>query len=296
MNFVHTFWSKPFLSNRFNKYQELLPIILADYAYSYSCVKSHGHSIRLFTDKFGAEFLGFIPHDEVVILDNLDNENIDFAAQIKFDALKQMQLDEILIDGDLFIRTPQVFEMIDSINYDVLYSFYEPVEYTLMNFSKEKIEYYNKILTVVNNLRTEFIQTYSREFSINDCYWPNTSLLKFSNQELKDKYIEQYEYHKNLLSNCNFGHSWPDIWIEQKHLELLVSSKYKGRPLIYCYPSKGADLYASTVGFTHLGAGKVKYQEPVLKNLFELDKKLYDLLLNQIEIYRQKTNHFRNQF
>lgn len=288
MNFVHTFWSKPFLSNRFNKYQELLPIILADYAYSYSCVKSHGHSIRLFTDKFGAEFLGFIPYDEVVILDNLDNENIDFAAQIKFDALKQMQLDEILIDGDLFIRAPQVFEMIDSINYDVLYSFYEPVEYTLMNFSKEKIEYYNKILTVVNNLRTEFIQTYSREFSINDCYWPNTSLLKFSNQELKDKYIEQYEYHKNLLSNCNFGHSWPDIWIEQKHLELLVSSKYKGRPLIYCYPSKGADLYASTVGFTHLGAGKVKYQEPVLKNLFELDKKLYDLLLNQIEIYRQK--------
>ena len=288
MNFVHTFWSKPFLNNRFNKYQELLPIILTDYAYSYSCVKSHGHSIRLFTDKFGAEFLGFIPYDEVVILDNLDNENIDFAAQIKFDALKQMQLDEILIDGDLFIRTPQVFEMIDSINYDVLYSFYEPVEYTLMNFSKEKIEYYNKILTVVNNLRTEFIQTYSREFSINDCYWPNTSLLKFSNQELKDKYIEQYEYHKNLLSNCNFGHSWPDIWIEQKHLELLVSSKYKGRPLIYGYPSKGADLYASTIGFTHLGAGKVKFQEFVLKNLFGLDKKLYDLLLNQIEIYRQK--------
>jgi hypothetical protein len=288
MNFVHTFWSKPFLSNRFNKYQELLPIILTDYAYSCSCVKSHGHSIRLFTDKFGADFLGFIPYDEIVVLDNLENESIDFAAQIKFDALKQMKLDEILIDGDLFIRSPQVFEMIDSINYDVLYSFYEPVEYTLMNFSKEKIEYYNRILTVVNNLRTEFIQTYSKEFSINDCYWPNTSLLKFSNQELKDKYIEQYEYHKNLLSNCDFGHSWPDIWIEQKHLELLVSSKYKGRPLIYCYPSKGADLYASTVGFTHLGAGKVKYQEPVLKNLFELDKKLYDLLLNQIEIYRQK--------
>lgn len=288
MNFVHTFWSKPFLSNRFNKYQELLPIILTDYAYSCSCIKSHGHSIRLFTDKFGADFLGFIPYDEIVILDNLENESIDFAAQIKFAALKQMQLDEILIDGDLFIRSHIVFEMIDSINYDVLYSFYEPTEYTLMNFSKEKIEYYNKILTSVNNLKTEFIQTYSREFSINDCYWPNTSLLKFSNQELKDEYIKQYDYHKNLLSNCDFGHSWPDIWIEQKHLELLVSSKYKGRPLIYGYPSKGADLYASTIGFTHLGAGKVKYQEFVLKNLFELDKKLYNSVLSQIELYKQK--------
>lgn len=282
------FGQNHFLSNRFNKYQELLPIILTDYAYSYSCVKSHGHSIRLFTDKFGADFLGFIPYDEIVVLDNLENESIDFAAQIKFDALKQMRLDEVLIDGDLFIRSHQVFEMIDSINYDVLYSFYEPTEYTLMNFSKEKIEYYNRILTVVNNLKTEFIQTYSREFSINDCYWPNTSLLKFSNQELKDEYIKQYEYHKNLLSNCDFGHSWPDIWIEQKHLELLINSKYKGRPLIYGYPSKGADLYASTIGFTHLGAGKVKYQEFVLKNLFELDKKLCNSVLSQIELYKQK--------
>jgi hypothetical protein len=285
MNFVHTFWSKPFLNNRFNKYQELLPVILTDYAYSCSCAKSNGHSIRLFTDKFGADFLGFIPYDEIVILDNLDNESTDFAAQIKFTALKQMKLDEILIDGDLFIKDTQAFEMIDSINYDVLYSFYEPVEYTLMNFSKEKIEYYNKILTSVNNLKSKFIQTYSKEFSINDCHWPNTSLLKFSNQELKDEYIKQYEHHKNLLSNCDFGHSWPDIWIEQKHLELLINSKYKGRPLIYGYPSKGADLYASTVGFIHLGAGKVKYQDFVLKSLFELDKKLYNSVLSQIEIY-----------
>lgn len=285
MKFAHTFWSKPFLSNRFNRYQELLPVILTDYAYSCACAKSHGHSIRLFTDRFGADFLGFIPYDEVIILDNLDNESTDFAAQIKFAALKQMQLDEILIDGDLFIKTTQAFEMIDSINYDVLYSFYEPVEYALMNFSKEKIEYYNKILTSVNNLKSKFIQTYSREFSINDCHWPNTSLLKFSNQELKDEYIKQYEHHKNLLTNCDFGHTWPDIWIEQKHLELLINSKYKGRPLIYGYPSKSADLYASTVGFTHLGAGKVKYQDYILKSLYELDKKLYNLVLSQIEIY-----------
>lgn len=285
MNFVHTFWSKPFLNNRFKEYQELLPVILTDYAYSCSCVKSHGHSIRLFTDKFGAEFLGFIPYDEIVVLDNLENENTDFAAQIKFAALKQMRLDEILIDGDLFIKTTQAFEMIDSINYDVLYSFYEPLEYALKNFSKERIEYYDRILTVVNNLKTEFIQTYSREFSINDCCWPNTSLLKFSNQELKDEYINQYEYHKNLLRNCDFGRSWPDVWIEQKHLELLVNSKYKGRPLIYCYPSEGSDLYASTIGFIHLGGGKIKYQDYILKSLYELDKKLYNSVLSQIGIY-----------
>lgn len=288
MNFVHTFWSKPFLNNRFNKYQELLPVILTDYAYSCACIKTNGHSIRLFTDKFGADLLGFIPYDEIVILDNLDNENTDFAAQIKFTALKQMRLDEILIDGDLFIKNTQAFEMIDSISYDVLYSFYEPIEYTLMNFSEEKIKYYNKILSIVNNLKTKFIQTYSKEFNINDCYWPNTSLLKFSNQELKDEYIKQYEYHKSLLSNYDFGHSWPDIWIEQKHLDLLVNSKYKGRPLIYGYPKEAANSYSANVGFIHLGSGKVKYQDYILNCLYELDKKLYNYVLSQIETYKQK--------
>lgn len=286
MNFVHTFWSKPFLNNRFNKYQELLPVILTDYAYSFSCVKSHGHSIRLFTDKFGADFLGFIPYDEIVILDNLENESTDFAAQIKFAALKQMRLDEILIDGDLFITKENAFEMIDSINYDVLYSFYEPIEYTLMCYSDERIEYYNSILNVVN--KSKFIQTYSGEFSIIDCHWPNTSLLKFSNQQLKEEYITQYELYKNFLSNCDFGHSWPDIWIEQKHLDLLINSKYKGRPLIYGYPKESANLYSSDIGFIHLGSGKVKYQKYISIRLCELDKKLYNSVLSQIELYKQK--------
>jgi hypothetical protein len=288
MNFVHTFWSKPFLNNRFDKYQELLPVILTDYAYSCSCIKTKGHSIRLFTDKFGADFLGFIPYDEIVILDNLDNESIDFAAQIKFAALKQMRLDEILIDGDLFITNEQAFEMIDSINYDVLYSFYEPIEYTLMCYSDERIEYYNSILNVVNNLKSKIIKTYARDFSVIDCHWPNTSLLKFSNQQLKEEYITQYEHHKNILSNCDFGHSWPDIWIEQKHLDLLINSKYKGRPLIYGYPKESANLYSSDVGFIHLGSGKVKYQKYILRSLCELDKKLYNSVLSQIELYKQK--------
>lgn len=288
MNFVHTFWSKPFLNNRFNKYQELLPVILTDYAYSCSCVKAKGHSIRLFTDKFGADFLGFIPYDEIIVLENLDNESTDFAAQIKFAALKQMRLDEILIDGDLFITNEQAFEMIDSINYDVLYSFYEPVEYTLMGYSDERIEYYNSILNVVNNLKSKFIQTYARDFSVIDCHWPNTSLLKFSNKQLKKEYIKQYEHHKNILSNYDFGRSWPDIWVEQKHLDLLINSKYKGRPLIYGYPKESANLYSSDVGFIHLGSGKVKYQKYILRRLCELDKKLYNSVLSQIELYKQK--------
>lgn len=286
MTFVHTFWSKPFLNNRFNKYQELLPVILTDYAYSVECVIKHGYSIKLITDSFGKDFLGFLPYDKIIALDSLENESINFAAQIKFEALKRMSLDDVLIDGDLFIQKRTTFEIIDSINYDVLYSFYEPTEFAVCN--EEKITYYNRMFSVFNNKKDGFMPEYINCWETCNCMWPNTSLLKFSNQQLKQEYIQQYEYHKKLLSDSDFGRSWPDIWIEQKHLEILTKDKYTSRPIVYGFPSKEADSYSCLIGFTHLGEWKAKYNEMILRALKNLNPVLYNKVLQQIETYKNK--------
>ena len=76
MTFVHSFWSKPLLNSKFKKYEEMLPVMLSNYAYSALCVKRRGYKIKLFADKIGAEMLDFIDYDEVIILDNLDNESV----------------------------------------------------------------------------------------------------------------------------------------------------------------------------------------------------------------------------
>ena len=287
MRFVHAFWSKPLFEEKFNKYADVLPAIIYDYAYSFACVKQFGHSIRLFADKKGAELLSFIPYDEVIILDTLDNQNINFAAQTKFEALQKMNIDEILIDGDLFIRKAEAFEMIDSINTDVLYSFFEPAVYTI-GPNNERVDYYEKIRSALIANKLYFKAPYTIETDYSAFTWPNTSLLKFGNQKMKDEYIRQYYYHKKILEKSDFGNSWPDIWIEQKHLDKLAKSGYKSRPLVYGFPSTTANNYGVFIGFVHLGGAKIAQQRLVEYWLNDLNPKLSKSAAEQVKKYIER--------
>lgn len=283
MKFVHTFWSKPFLNSYFNKYQTSLPVILSDYAYSAACIKKFGHEIKLYTDKFGADMLGYIPYDEIVILDDLENENVNFAAQIKFRALEQMTLDEILIDGDLFIQKEYGFNHIDSLESDVVFSFDEGEEFTTRDEDMK-----NKYKTLNNKLlkyNDKFDSTYfvNAEEKLN---WHNTSLLKFNNEELKTEYIRQYWKNKYIIENEEFP-IWPDIWIEQKNLTYLTEREpYTCCPVVYGFPEEVCNMYSLFIGFTHLGNFKVMYNDAIMNFLKNLNCDLYEKTLKHIEKYK----------
>lgn len=284
MRFVHTFWSKPLLKGYFNKYQELLPAILVDYAYSTGCIKKFGHSIKLFTDKFGVELLGYIPYDEIVIFDDLEDENINFAAQIKFKALEKMELDEILIDGDLFIQNSYGFNHINSLGCDVVYSFDEPESYALRD--EAIIPKYNDMLAKINTHNDEFDNIYCISDSDKKFYWHNTSLLKFNNDTLKKEYIRQYWKNKSILENEEFL-IWPDIWIEQKNLTFLTERKsFTCCPVVYGYPDEVCNDYCILIGFAHLGSSKILLNNLISTKLKNLNPVLYKLTQNQIEKYK----------
>lgn len=286
MRFVHTFWSKPFLKGYFNKYQTLLPVILTDYAYSVGCVKEFGHSIKLFTDKFGAELLGYIPYDEVVIFDDLENENVNFAAQIKFKALEKMELDEILVDGDLFLQNEWCFNHIGSLCSDVVYSFDEPESYTLQEeTAKPK---YDAMLAMLIAHNDEFDNTYRISNYDTKYYWHNTSLLKFNSEALKKEYVRQYWKNKSILENEELP-IWPDIWIEQKNLTFLTEREsFTCCPVVYGYPNAVCNDYCVLIGFAHLGSAKASFTDLLLTRLKTLSPVLYKLTQNQIEKYKNK--------
>ena len=283
MKFVHTFWSKPFLNSYFNKYQTLLPVILSDYAYSVACIKEFGHEIKLYTDKFGADMLGYIPYDEIVILDDLENENVNFAAQIKFKALERMTLDEILIDGDLFIQNQYGFNHIDSLECDAVYSFDEGEKFTTRDKTMKK-KY-----RILNNRLIEYNDKFDSTYFVNEeekLNWHNTSLLKFNNEELKAEYIRQYWKNKSIIENENFP-IWPDIWIEQKNLTYLTEREpYTCCPVVYGFPEEACNMYSLLIGFTHLGNSKVMYNDVIMNKLKNLNYTLYEKTLNQIEKYK----------
>ena len=261
MNFIHTFYSAPLLKNKFNKYETLIDVVISNYTYSaYCCKKILGQKIILYADKTGAEILSNIPYDEVKILDF--NSSVDFAASIKFEAIKDMTPDDILIDGDLFLQTKKCLNLINeySGSYDYLYSFFEPASYTLRDV-KDVVKCNN----MVNKLKERadlFTDPYILPQKHEDFGWPNTSFMKFNNMELKNNYINQYMFFKKELEHLDFGETWPDIIIEQYHMKkLLAYGNYTSRPMIENFPAPEANTYALDIGFTHLGSAKVQLNQ-----------------------------------
>ena len=286
MKFIHTFWSKPLHKNKFNKFNASLEVILQNYAYSFTCAKRLGKDIVLYADEFGAELLSFIPYDDVKIVNGLDNESIHFAAQIKFAALKDCELGDAIIDGDLFIRKQTALDVIDDSSPDILYSFFEPYMFTLQDDSIHK--YYNSAFKIFNKYEFEYPYVPAMHFS--ELEWMNTSLIKINNQKLKDEYIEQYYKHKAMLDNEEYDNFWPDIFIEQMFLTQLCSVKnYKAKPVIeHFYFDARANEKALELGFTHLGSDK-QVHLPWVDQLF-LDEApdLFYKYREQFEKYKQK--------
>lgn len=283
MKFIHTFWSKPMLNSKFGIRENHLKAILTDYSYSALCVHKWGEKIVLYTDEFGAKLLSFIPYDDVYILNTLDNEDIHFAAQIKFEALKRCDLGDVLIDGDLFLQKRESIDLIKEklSRNDMIYSYFEPHD---INCNGDMKEYYKFMLGKMNNVK------YKHPFKLpskwSDMNWMNTSLMAFTNKELLDSYIDQYFHHKSLFNNIDFGGTWPDIILEQYFLTIFVKDKYKSEPIIDDYYFDiSSSHYSKYIGFAHLGCTKQLVNKDYEDILFKQNPRLYRAMLSQYDNY-----------
>lgn len=292
MKYIHTFWSKPLLQHKFEKYNIALTYTLTNYTYSVACIHKLGEQIELYTDEYGAELLSFINYDKVHVISDIADENVHFAAQIKFLALKECNLGDVLIDGDLFIWRNEANELINSYkNYDLVYSFYEPPEYT-MRFIEQRDKFQNALNEITKN-NIHFEEPFHWPVSFEEHGWINASLMCFNNQELKDKYIEQYVKHKELLKNVNFKNFWPDLIIEQRFLTIL-SEKYATKAVIEdFYSNPKANDIALKLGFTHLGNLKKMYNNYSIVRLKNEDYDLYLKMYEQLKKYLKKTTYRR---
>lgn len=244
ITFIHTFWSVPLCENYFNNFEISLKTNLLDYAYSAALVLEWGYKIKLFADKRGAELLDFIPYDEVIIINDFQTNDPRFAANIKFEALKQCSLNEILIDGDLFFIKPTAIDYVLSKKEDLVCSFIEP-----QHFWKN-----NVVGTILKNLKKSFKSEFKYTLKDNP-FMCNTSLIKLNNQELKDKWIEQYFRLLPEISKVN-EKQWLDIILEQIHLTQLVKDHYSVGIIADEFPLSECNEQMLKLGFTHLGSCK----------------------------------------
>lgn len=272
MKFIHTFWSKPLLLKRFRESDK--EVILYNYACSVASVKHFGHNIELYTDEYGKELLGYLPYDNIHIIDNVKNDNIAFAAQFKFEALKRCDLGDCLIDGDLFLHREPVYEKIAELQQkcDLIYSFNEDTEYIVGGSNTEGVKNYLFMENLFNNSK---MYDGIRTPSLSEIYFYNTSFMCFMNQELKDKYIEQYYYHVNLFNDIDFGNAWPDLYFEQNFLKQMCDNgNYKVSPVLEVFPVVNNDAFM-VLGFTHMGCNKLAGIHIVKELLSNMDQDIF---------------------
>lgn len=273
MEFAHSFWSVPLKNCYFGDLEEKFVQTLIFYATSVSCVHRSGYKITLYTDKDGAEILSGIPYDDVVIMENTITDSPKFAASFKFLALERMPLGDALIDGDVYLYKEEVIRLLESCNEDVVVTCFE----NACDIREG----------LIKSLRKGFTQLEDKSYYSLDKFidgYHNTSLIRFNNSELRDKWIAQYKIYAERYKNIEFDNCWPDIIIEQRHLTELCRNEHYSIKSLFGKEGEPIDNnFAEQVGLLHIGSAKKEMVVPSFEILEKYDKQLSNKIFNAIK-------------
>ncbi len=292
MKLIHSIWTKPAIEKRWQITGQLMSNLWL-YAYSVMYAKRITDKITLHADSYGAEIFGELGYDDVKItLDVLKDEPSRFWSRGKMIAIDNEPIGSIHIDGDVFIKSPKMLEVMDFRNYDLIVQCEERLGIFMQHYH-DTIHHYPKAL---KDIPEGFNTTLQHSL--------NCGVLGFNNQEVKDNYLRgyfsivdqlknDYEFMRELSLNPKFE---PNIVIEQYFLAGYVDKfdvKYKN---VLPLTSDATDeigtvremnFIANEIGYAHAW-GDTKYQliDEIKRRIHHQNKKLF----NKVESLSQKIN------
>ena len=293
MRFVHTYWTKPALADRWNV--DKLPQIIGNiwyYSTSVAYLKKLGQYIELHTDDFGKTCLDHISYDNIYTDLNTVPKNIKpfMWAYGKFWGCKDIKEDYIHIDGDVFIKSQKT---LDAIGYDnqVVVQGHEYV-----TNPKYKGALYSDISITLKNMEYPYWSNRTCQHAY------NVGLLQISNKDIRKKYFDTYFKYAEycctdpIISKAcsdSHGHLAPDLVFEQQWLyELtsyykvpvkeLLTSEYTGSTHLF---SLSFCKSAENIGYQHI-IGDSKYKDNIIYKckctLKQLDPTLFENTLRKV--------------
>lgn len=307
MNFYHVYWSKPANSKRWNIGDTQIIGNLWLYSLSVAYLKKLGQTINLYTDTKGKELLGHLPYDNIyTILDNISNDIPDCCwAYGKIFALSYVELGDIYIDGDVFIKSEKCINKLkEYINYDGYFAGLEDPKQTTFNINENDDDYQFYKLCI-DNIYWEHNAWISHYDFPNDIpvfgkYAYNGGVMIFNNNDYKHKFVNSYEYmlsqlkqDEYFLNICKDDKTLcADLIFEQRFL-YEIGKNYKIAVLIDYYnrdEEQGLNRQADSIGFQHI-IGPYKYTivdkyKHILKNI---DPIIYE------ETMRVESNYINEQ-
>lgn len=233
MRFCHSFWTKPALDERWRVSDQLSKDIWV-FALSAHYVKKHGHALVMHTDKLGEQVFGVLPYDELYrTLDDFPGPHVFWAAG-KIHAHNYEPLGTIHIDGDVFIKHPSIYELIEAPGCDLIVQSYDWCR--ALPLTVKMLRPY-----LIRDLRWLFSVT--DVTSLNQAY--NCGVVCFRDAGLRQDYVETYAASVRYLSRSKelverlytntFKKMPADLVLEQKMLcSMAERGNYNVRRIIEC--------------------------------------------------------------
>ncbi len=285
MNLIHSIWTKPAIESRWQINGQLAKNLWL-YAYSVMHAKRISESLILHSDSFGAKTFGELGYDDVKIsLDVLDSEPSRFWSKGKMIALEAEPLGTIHIDGDVFLKSPTMIDVMDFQNYDLIVQCEERLGIFMQHYY-DTIHHYPKALNIIPD-----------GFNINLQHSLNCGVMGFNNQKLKDDYLTGYfsivdqlktnlEFMQELESNPKFE---PNIVIEQFFLAGYVDKYHLNVKNVLPLTSDATDevgtvnemnSIANEIGYAHAWGDTKYYLIPeIQKRIRNQDLRFYNKVL-----------------
>ena len=281
MKAIHSFWSKPFLNNRWGITDQFRKNIFT-YALSAIYAKRLFGNVTLVCDSIGADFLEVIGYDDVnTSLNDLEDVNPKFWAYGKIKSLSLFNESVLHIDGDVLLRYESLKKVFES-NWDVIVQMKEVGEHFTGTYS-EMLPTVSKVVGFIDYELYNFVY--------------NCGVIGFKDVSFKNQYCHTFF---DTIEKCNKGISELNkingkyeinCALEQSLLTAMAenNNKYVKELLPLAEMTEiGLEGLANKIGYAHLW-GKSKYDEfwlnKVRKRLYELDNNLYNRVTTQYEKY-----------
>jgi hypothetical protein len=278
---IHSFWSKPFLNNRWGVTDQFRKNIFT-YALSAVYAKKMFGNITLVCDSVGAELLEIIEYNEINnSLDDLEEVNPKFWTYGKVKSLSLYNEPVLHIDGDVLLIFDTLKEVFLS-NWDVIVQMKEIGSHYTSTYS-EMLPTVSKVVGFIDYGLYNFVY--------------NCGVIGFKDIEFKNQYCHTFF---DTIEKCNLGISELDkidgkyeinCALEQSLLTVMAENNNKYvKEILPLAKMEEISLQglANKIGYAHLW-GKAKYDEfclnKVRKKLYELDEKLYKRVMSQYKKY-----------
>lgn len=270
---IHSLWTLPMVSSwrdMDGKKQILVNLYLNTISAWY--IKKWGGKIDLYSDSFGLWLLEHAPYDDrYLFFEDIDYDRMPCWATPKILTLDHAQVPFTHIDGDVLIKSQEMFDKITDDSFDLIVE--EEVEKTEDNYFFNWHKWYFENFTDLSH-------------EINMDKYCGAGTLTFNNEELKNEFVDKYfKYRDNIFAdNHRTCAAWefktfvPDLIIEQCNLHQ-VSRRYKTKGIVNELAGKMNDFKIKYSNEYRHYAGKekthmcVEYFRNMLK---QLDPELYN--------------------